>query len=57
MNRRHGRLLAGAILAGVLTIPAAAQVAGLPPELAAYWSWTKLNAAPPTDPSNPRGGP
>jgi len=41
----------------VLTITAAAQVAGLPPDLAVYRSWTKVNAAPLTDPSNPRAGP
>ena len=57
MNRRHGTLLAGAVLAGVLTTAAAAQFAGVSPDRVIYRSWTKMNGALLADPSNPRAGP
>lgn len=44
--------LALGLTAGVL-----AQTAGVPANLAAYRAWTRMNAAPLTDPSNPRAGP
>ncbi len=43
-------VLAGAVLA--LAAPA-----GVPEAIAPYQTWTKLNAVPLTDPSNPRAGP
>lgn len=48
-------LLAAAAL-GAITLSAAAQ-SGIPAELAAYRTWTRMNAALMTDPSNPRAGP
>jgi plastocyanin len=44
----------------IATPPAAAQTSapsGTPPEIEQYRSWTKMNAIPLTDPSNPRAGP
>lgn len=44
--------LALGLAAGVL-----AQMPGVPANLAAYRTWTRMNATPLTDPSNPRAGP
>jgi plastocyanin len=41
----------------VTTVLAVGAPAGLPEVFAPYQSWTKMNAVPLTDPSNPRAGP
>lgn len=56
MNRRRV-VLAGVVVTGLLTGGAFAQFAGVPADLAAYRTWTKMNGALLSDPSNPRAGP
>ncbi len=56
MDRRRAAL-GGLVLAGLLTGGAYAQFAGVPADLAAYRTWTKMNGALLSDPSNPRAGP
>lgn len=54
------RLATGLVLGGIIlaaTVLAAGAPAGMPETLAPYPSWTKMNAVPLTDPSNPRAGP
>lgn len=57
MPRRRGKVFLGLALAGAFSTAAVAQIAGVPPDLAAYRTWTKMNGIPLTDPSNPRTGP
>ena len=56
MNRSRAAL-AGVVLTGLLTGGALAQLAGVPGDLAAYRTWTKMNGVLLTDPSNSRAGP
>lgn len=56
MNRK-GAVLAAVVLTGLLTGAAFAQFAGVPSDLAVYRTWTKMNGALLSDPSNPRAGP
>lgn len=61
MNRRRAvcaaSALASVLVIGVLTGVVFAQFGGVPADLAAYRTWTRMNGALLTDPSNPRAGP
>lgn len=53
------RVLPVAFVLGMLQVAAliAGAQTGIPPDIASYRSWTRMNAIPMTDPSNPRAGP
>lgn len=57
MARLLAAFVAGGLILVVAILVASAQQAGVPADLDQYRTWTKMNAALLTDPSNPRAGP